>query len=292
MMADGIQLVHVHQSSAAFIGSAVGAVLGLPVLLTVHGLSHERIGLIERTRLWMANRGLAGVTAVSDAARVSYARAVRLATDRIAVVANGLDYDPGGMSDAPGTPHWIGIAGNLTPVKGHSVLIQATRDVVDRLPDARLIVVGDGPEREELERLARELGLSVNVEFWGRYEGSRDRRYIEFLRRIQLLVLPSFSEACPMVALEAMAAGKPIVASRVGGIPEIVRDGITGSLVPPGDAQALAAGIVALLCDDSLRAQMSRQARQDFDHRFAADLMMSRFEQLYRPLWAMPPADG
>ena len=136
---------------------------------------------------------------------------------------------------APDAPV-IGTVGRLAEVKQQGVLIRAFARIIPAFPTARLVLVGDGPLRAELEGLARSLGLGGAVLFAG-YQPNPER----YLAAMDVFVLPSRAEAMPLVIPEAWAAGRPVVASRVGGIPELIEDGKTGLLVEPGDVDGLAA---------------------------------------------------
>ncbi|QHQ34075.1 glycosyltransferase family 4 protein [Algicella marina] len=149
--------------------------------------------------------------------------------------------------------------GRLAAVKGVPVLLEALRDV----PELELVLIGDGPERRALEAEARELG--GRVKFLG-YQ-SQDA-VAEALAEADMLVLPSFAEGVPVVLMEAMAAGLPVVTSRVAGIPELVEDKVSGLLVPPGDTAALAEALTTLVEDAGLRREMGEAGRAKVEAEF------------------------
>jgi glycosyltransferase involved in cell wall biosynthesis len=149
--------------------------------------------------------------------------------------------------------------GVLEPCKGVDVLLEAFARVVRELPGARLQIVGEGPRRAELEAQARRLGLGPSLVFRGTFPR---RELPALLDAARLLVLPSRSEGLPRVIVEAMARARPVVATRVGGIPELVEHGVTGLLVPPEDPDALADALVRLLADRDLAARMGAEARR------------------------------
>lgn len=159
------------------------------------------------------------------------------------------------------TPPKIVCVGRLWPTKGQDTLIRAIALLKSRILDVSVEFVGDGPQREEYERLAQQLGVADRCIFMGKVSHN------EVLARMAastVCVVPSRSEAFGLVNIESMAVGTPVVASRVGGIPEIVRDGQDGFLVPPNDPRALADRLGLILSDPTLRAQMSQNARQRF----------------------------
>ena len=193
--------------------------------------------------------------------------------DKITVVYNGVDpslYDTtddrsvlpdlGVPTDAP----TVGIVAALRPEKDHACFLRAARRVVDVRPDARFLVIGDGPCREDLEAIVDAAGLRANVVFTG---ARGDIRRI--LRALDLVALSSYSIECfPMALLEAMASGRPAVCTAVGGVPEMLVDGVTGRLVPARDESALADGMLELLDDPELARKMGRAARERVESEF------------------------
>jgi glycosyltransferase involved in cell wall biosynthesis len=159
----------------------------------------------------------------------------------------------------PGVPSGsgplVGVVARLQPEKGVAVFLRAAGRLIQSVPAARFVVIGDGPQRASLERLAASLGVPVT--FMGfRLDGAA------LLGALDLLVVPSFSEGTPLVVLEAAAAGVPVVASAVGGIPEQACHGVEALLVAPGDASALEAACRRLLLDPALAAQLAAAAQR------------------------------
>jgi glycosyltransferase involved in cell wall biosynthesis len=142
---------------------------------------------------------------------------------------------------------------------------------------ARLVIAGDGEERDALEEFSRRLGVTGQVEFLG---FSRD--VDPLMRSFDVFVLPSLTEGISLTILEAMAAAKPVITTRVGGNPEVVIDGRTGILVPPQDPDALAAAIVKLMKDPALALEMGKNGRKRFEEIFDLGLMVTRYEDVYR----------
>lgn len=164
----------------------------------------------------------------------------------------------------------------LSPEKDIATLLRAIPHVVAKMPQARFDIAGDGPCREELRGLARTLNIADQVTFHGT---SHD--IPAFLCRARLFVLPSLSEGISLTLLEAMARGLPVVATNVGGNPEVVDAGATGLLVPPGDAKALAESIVELLTDMARCQRMGATGRQRVENYFDICKMTARYETLY-----------
>ena len=165
---------------------------------------------------------------------------------------------------------------NFRPLKRIGDLIAAFAEV-RRTHEALLILVGDGPERSRIEADVRERGLGAAVCFLG-----KQLNFLEVLQHADLFLLPSESESFGLAALEAMSCGVPVIASRTGGLPEVVDDGVTGLLHPVGDVPAIAAAIRLLLGDEPLHRRMSAAARQRVEGRFAREPMIDRYEACYQ----------
>lgn len=170
----------------------------------------------------------------------------------------------------------VGVVARLESEKGHPTLLDAWPAVLAAQPTATLLIVGEGSRREELEAQARALEIAERVVFTGRREDVP-----AVTAALDVAVLPSYREAQGLVILEAMALGRPVVATRVGGIPEMVEDGVTGLLVPAHDSQALAAAIVRLLTDHSLADVIGRAGHDLVHDRFCVELMVSAVEDIY-----------
>jgi glycosyltransferase involved in cell wall biosynthesis len=196
--------------------------------------------------------------------------------DKVRIIWNGVQvsrFDPADdrtvlaeLGVDPGAPV-VGILAALRPEKDHVTLLRAMRRVAERFPDVVLLVVGDGPMREEIVRTAAELGVEHRTIMTGS-RSDIDR----ILRALTVFTLCSFTIECfPMALLEAMAAGRPAVCTAVGGMPEMVEDGVTGFLVPPHDPDALADRLVALIEDPELRRRMGAQARRRASESFSLE---------------------
>lgn len=169
--------------------------------------------------------------------------------------------------------------GRLSPEKGFGILVEAARLVAAQVPDVAFIHFGDGPLRASLESKRHAFGLSGRLVFAGFRKDAR-----RFLPHVDVVVLPSFTEGLPNVALEACAAGKPIVATRVGGTPEIVRDGVNGLLVPAGDPGALAEKILTLLASTKLRHELGAEGRALVEREFTFASQSRAYRRLLQGL--------
>ena len=170
----------------------------------------------------------------------------------------------------------VGVVARLEPEKGHPTLLEAWPAVLRAVPDVYLLIVGEGSRREALEAMTRELRIAHRVVFTGRRDDVP-----AVTRALDVAVLPSYREAQGLSILEAMALSRPVVASNVGGIPEMITDGVTGLLVPPHDPDALSSAIVRLLRDHPFADTLGRAGHDLVHDRFCIDLMVDAVQQIY-----------
>jgi glycosyltransferase involved in cell wall biosynthesis len=164
-------------------------------------------------------------------------------------------------------------------VKGHEVTFRSVKTVVETIPNARFLIVGDGPRQSELERMVRDLGISEYVIFAGFVDNIP-----EIYSFSDAAVLSSWSEGLPQSLLQAMASGVPVIATRVGGVPEIVINEETGILVDAGDHEALAEGIVRILRDSTEAVRFTENAKKLVSEEHSLTHMIDRIEELYKEL--------
>ncbi len=211
---------------------------------------------------------------------------VRIPAARVVTIHNGVDTERFGDEGREAGRAALGLApdrlvvgavGRLDPVKDHAGLLAAFALVAEA--SAMLVIVGEGPCRSPLETRVRALGLGERVRLLG------ERGDVALLLRgLDVFVLPSLGEGISNTLLEAMATGLPVVATRVGGNPELVEDGVNGRLVPPADPGALAGALAEYLADPALRALHGKTSRQLAVERFGLDRMAARYRKLYRGL--------
>ncbi len=173
----------------------------------------------------------------------------------------------------------IGTAGRLVELKGIEYLLRAVATLRHEFPNLRLEIAGTGPLREKLESVASQAGLEDRVKFLGWIDDIQS-----VLSRWDIFVMPSLEEGFPIAALDAMAAGLPVIAARVGGVPELIEDGITGWLVPSRDIKTLVSRLRALLSDPELRASMGAAGHARIRDHFSIAQMTRKFAQLYDEL--------
>jgi glycosyltransferase involved in cell wall biosynthesis len=272
-------IVHVHNATSLHYGILSRLVSPARVVVTLHGDLHSRLGSSFEWRLVDAS------VAVSDAA----ARTLRLprTAPPLQVVRNGISL-PAAPDTRPASPR--ALVGGGRPVlgivvaridgrKGHRTLVQAMRIVEAAAPgQVRMLVAGDGTDRPAVELLANSAGLNDQAMV---FLGTRTD-VDDLLAAADFFVLPSDTEGLPLSVLEAMSHGLPIVASRVGGIPEIVDDAQEGLLVPPGEPQALADAIVHIVEDVEMRRRLGRQALERARTRLSFAETVREYEAIYR----------
>lgn len=286
-----LDLLHVHyaipHSVSAWLASQMVDERRLPVVTTLHGTDVTLVGMdpsyLPITRFSIEKSD--GVTAISEHLR-SQTHDVLGVKRPIRVIHNSVNcevYRPGsdpklrGRYAAADEKILIHLS-NFRPVKRVLDCVRAFAKMVPRVA-ARLLMVGDGPDRVPAELLARELGVGDRVAFLG-----KQMRVAHLLPIADVMLVPSEMESFGLAALEAMACGVPAVASRVGGLPEVVTDGEDGFLVPVGDTDAVAAAALRLLEDEALYSRIAAAARRTAETRFAATKIVPQYEDFYREI--------
>ncbi len=279
-------IVHSHLDYADLLSGLATRSLGIPLVSTLHVMEWER-GLRESAKAhifgWTRRRCAARLIAVSEAARRTYLERGWDVPEHVETVNNGIE-----RATAPGAgpavrselgigPEEVVVAmvSVLRPGKGHDLAIAAAAALRERYPQLRLLIVGTGPARPEIERLAAPLGRTV------RLTGHRDD-VMRVLDAVDILVHPSRVDAFPTALLEAMAAEVPIVASAAGGIPEIVVAGRTGTLIrTPPQAVELVKALETLVEDPTLRRRLGRTGRERYAREFTAAGWAQRTRAVY-----------
>ncbi len=288
-------VVHTHKYKDSILGSIVARCVGVPhVVRVVHGMPEPFQGLrnVKMSAYMIADRVITDclvdkVIAVSSDIEQVLSRLY--VADRVMCIHNGIDLETVCVTTqrTDKRREWgvddkailIGTVGRLVPVKGHAVLLGAFRILSQSCPNVILILVGDGPLRVQLEAEANRMGLGRSVIFSGHQEQSYD-----FINMMDFFVLPSLHEGIPMVLLEAFALSRPVVASRVGGIPEVVSHGYSGVLVSPANSDELATAIKSLIDAPAKAAAFAVAGRGQVESEFSANLMAVRTADMYRTL--------
>jgi glycosyltransferase involved in cell wall biosynthesis len=281
----GVRLLHATGIKGTLVARIAGRLVGARTLLHVHDLNDP--GAVSALQRLFARPSDAAVC-VSEAVRELAVSRYHVRPARVRVARNGVPLEAlrsagaGARSGVraelgiePGRPV-LAIVGRLHPVKGHRALLGMLPAIVRSCPRALLLVVGDGPERAPCEALARSLGVSQHVRFLGR-RGDVPR----LLAAVDLLVMPSQSEGLGLAAIEALAAARPVIGFAVGGLPEVVVDGLNGRLVPPGDCEAFTHAVIGTLRDPGKRFSYARGAVSSA-RRFGLDTHVQRLIECYR----------
>lgn len=275
----GAQHLHVHHANpAALVGALAAELTRLPRSVTVHGSDV----LLEAEALALKLAGARFVVTVCRTTAAALRCRLGPLLPPLHVIPTGVDTrrfsPPSGRTPVRRCPRILAL-GRLHPVKDFPLLLRAAARLRAAGVPFRLFLGGEGPEGERLAREARTLGLRGRVRLLG---GVAPALTPALYRRVDLFVLSSRSEGLPVVLLEAMATGLPVVATRVGGVPECVGDGETGLLVPPGDPEALAGALRRLLVDPERRARLGRAARERVLARYDREVHLNRLAQVFR----------
>ena len=279
-------VVHTHHFSPLLHTMVAASAAGwLPIVHTEHSYQYLEGRPDYRLALWGMSLRCRTVVLVGQAMLPFYRTRVRIRPDRLRVIPNGVTQPAGGpVRDRKagraslGLPdgHLVVSAGRLFPVKRYEDLLAATALARKSVEGLHLALLGDGPERERLATLTRELGISDIVHFPGWREDAA-----RWIACADVFVLTSRSEGLPMAALEAMALGIPVIATSVGDLPEMLRDGEAGMLVPVGAPQDVADAIVRLAKDPLAAAQFGRAGRARVAQAYSQDAMVDAYTALY-----------
>jgi glycosyltransferase involved in cell wall biosynthesis len=286
-------VVHTHTAKAGAVGRTAARCAGVPVVIhTFHG--HVLRGyfsppvqaffrMIERTLTRITDR----IVTLSPALRDDLASMGIAPPEKIDVVPLGIDLKAfrgapqrraelrDELGIGPDQP-LVGTVGRLVPIKNHRLFLEAARSMVDSGSPVRFAVVGDGGLRDSLKEYACQLGIADRVHFLG-----WRKDMVPVYAALDLFALTSDNEGTPVAVIEAMAAGIPVVATAVGGVPDVVRDGETGRLVPPGDAPALSRAWRTALQDREVTQRMCGRAGRDVERQFGRERMISAMAGLY-----------
>ncbi len=285
-----LNLVHSHgYKSNIFLSLLPGR--NFKAVSTVHGWAKQSAGMKGKLYEFLdalALKRMNKVIAVSKAVLKDLAER-GLKRDRVNLIYNGIKintdisfFDRLSIRQKYGIPpdvFVIGAVGRLSQVKGHSYLIEAMPSILKERPDCRLVIAGDGPLNKDLEFLIKKLNLAGNVKLPG-YVGEIE----PFLAMIDLFAMPSLSEGLPISLLEAVASGKPVLASAVGGIPEVIHSSDHGILVPPADSSSIAGAVKSLFSEKDRMQRMSTLGREFVRSQFSSVRMADDYLSVYSSL--------
>lgn len=278
-----IDLIHAHTRVTQVVAALLSNYGKVPYVTTCHGFFRERLGR-KICGCWGRR-----VVAISEAVKVQLVNNFKVDENRIALIHTGIELNRflEDISDEKRKDvkrRWnlngayvIGTIGRLSSVKGQDVLLKAAKKLVEDFRDVKVLLVGKGPDEARLRRLSANLGLDKNVIFTGSVDDTR-----ELIPLMDIFVLPSIEEGLGLSLVEAMASGKPCVASRVGGIESLIEDGVTGILVKPDDPEELARAVKYIFYNKEKAEVFSEAARKKVVRDFDIEKMASQMETMYR----------
>lgn len=274
LKADPPDLIHIQSRNAIPQGQWLARRLGRPVILTVHDYLQPRERLrIDRT---LVKR----IIAVSESVKSDLIGRSRLPESQVTVIHSGVGCERSGdelQVLAEGRVPVIGTAGPLEAVKGFPFFLGAAARVLATGRDVEFVIAGAGPEEDNLRRLSRKLGITQHMTFVPNLLDFSDA-----LQAMDIFCLPSLQQGIGTIMLEAMALGRPVIATRVGGVYRVVRDNETGLLVPPSDSARLADRILELLDHPARARQIGDAAREEVQREFSVERMVQQTAAVYR----------
>jgi glycosyltransferase involved in cell wall biosynthesis len=294
-------IVHTHTAKAGLLGRLAARAAAVPVVVhTFHGhvlrgyFSPAKTAFYRRLETRLAPLADA-LVAVSEAVKADLVSLGVAGAERIRVIPLGLELGhlvpplPRGVlreeAGIPGSAPLVGMVGRLVPIKDGPTFLRAARLVLEKRPDSRFALVGDGEERPALESLCRELGISGRVSFFG-WRGDLGGVYGD----LDVVVNASRNEGTPVALIEALAAARPVVATRVGGTTDLLGGGERGRLVPPGEPEALARAVLETLVESETSRCRAEAGREHVLKRHSSDRLIRDVDALYRDLRAAKKA--
>lgn len=290
-----IDLVHSQGARADFFARLAGRMANVPNILCTIAMPVEGFEVgrwrkkIYRFLDWLSERYVKKFIVVSDSLRKALTEGRRISSHSVVRIYNGIEldhYQPQSNATSlrsqwsiPPSAPLVGAIGRMVWQKGFTYFIKAIPELLQIEPSAKFVLVGEGPLKEDLEALAHDLDVRDHIIFPG-----FTRRIREALASMDVLVVPSVLEGFPIVTLEAMAVGKPIVATNIDGITEQILNSTEGILVPPKDPKALTTAIIRLLHDKELSTRLALAARTKVERCFSLDTMVAETENVYLSL--------
>lgn len=279
-----IDLIHAHSRVSQVSSFFASRRAGIPYVTTCHGYFKKRFG-----RLFFDTWG-EKVIAISGAVRMHLEKDFGIKEERIELIYNGIDIDRFSSIYSPEDilnvkkklllkeGPVIGTMGRLSSVKGQKFLIEAMRHVISKRNDVQCLIIGSGPEEKILKKQADDLGIASSISFM-------QSSYADiplYLSSMDVFVLPSIAEGLGLALLEAMSMGKPCIGSDIGGIKDIIEEGVNGLTVPVGNEKAIADAVIKLLDDRALAQKLGTKAKEVVKERFLLDSMAEKVSHLYR----------
>lgn len=297
LSADEVDILHTHRYKENVLGGLVKDRCGIGGLVqTVHGI-HEKLSGLKKLKMkfymsmndQLTRNRFSRVIAVSH--EIESILNEKFGKDKVATIHNAVDIDSikpsrsaedarrelGLRTEQP----LIGSVGRLVPVKGYDVFLKSAKLILEKQPEVAFVIVGDGPLRKELEIMARDMGLESNVIFTGFRED-----VLDLVNALDLFLVTSHHEGIPMSVLEAMALGKAVVSTNVGGMSEIIEDGVSGMLVQADNPGEIASKCLMVVTDRALGGRLGENAVNRIEDEFSTSKLRDRMLRLYREVVA------
>jgi glycosyltransferase involved in cell wall biosynthesis len=294
-----VDIIHLHGYLAIFYGILAAVMSGIPVrVITLHASSthgnHNKKLTKLNFYLWLAYFLMKKSTAYAIAvSRETYDRHLtekKISKERMRVIHNGIAIEEYQSCDSgvakrdlgvKDTDFVVGIVGRIDENKGHIYFIRTAQSILEKRKDVHFLIVGNGPLENELKAFCRENDLEEYIHFLGFQDN-----ILAYLSLMDILVIASSSEGIPYTLLESMGKGVPVVATNVGGIPEVIQDGVSGLLVPPRDPGAMATCVMSLLDNEPLRRRLSRKGLEILNRHFSQESMVQSTQIFYQNIRA------
>jgi len=286
-----INILHTHEVRTNLVGLIAARLTGIKVVASVHGWVMDTVPYLWKIYQHFDRRVITLFDHIMVGSHFLRNEIIKLgmSSSRVTTIHNAIDTASLDVTSSPmnfrrkynlnSGDMLIGTVGRISKEKGHKYFLEASKMVLKDFPVAKFLIVGEGELRSELEQFAEEIGIADNVIFTGYY-----KNLSEVLAAIDLFVIPSLTESLPLVVLEAMAAGKPVISTDVGGIPEVVIHGKTGLLVGPRKSVEMANSITLLLKNSEVMFDLAKNGRQLVYDEFSEKRFVGKTESLYSHL--------
>jgi len=283
-----INILHTHEVRTNLVGLIAAKLTGVKVVASVHGWVMDTVPFLWKLYQQLDKRVIRFFDHIIVGSNFLRNDIIKpgISPQKVTTIHNAIDTSSLDLSSSPlsfkkkydlnSKDRLVGTVGRISKEKGQKYLLEAAKIVNQNFPDVKFLIVGEGAIKIELERYAKELGITDNVIFAGFY-----KNLSEVLAAMDLFVLPSLMESLPLVLLEAMAAGKPVVSTDVGGIPEIIIHEATGLLVRPKNSMELANAIILMLNNNDLMLKMAKKGKQLVHDQFSIQSFVEQTESLY-----------
>lgn len=285
---DEIRIIHLHGYGATTFGRIAARICGIPAIVHEH-MTEEKIPVSQSVADFVLSPLTTKAVAISNAVADFMVDKRFIARNKTEVLYNSIAPSIG-RADAtndrkrlieelgiPGDRSIVGIVGRLDPVKGHTFFLDAAKQVLEKTRQAQFVILGAGDLHDDLVEKSKQLGIDQHVSFLG-----HRRNIEEIVSLFDVYVSSSLEEGLGIANIEAMALRRPIVATRVGGVPELIDDGVSGILVPPKDPDSIARSILDILGDDELAVKLGENAARQYKERFELSAIARNLRHIYR----------